>query len=180
MQQLYGFITGLLFGFLLQKARVLRYDKQLGALRLQDFTIIKFMLTAIMVSMVGVYFLLDLGLAKLSLKPTILGANIGGGLLFGLGWGIIGYCPGTAVGALAEGRWDALWGILGMLTGAAVFAEIYPWLKITLLSWGSYGKITLPQVLGVNHWYIIIAFWAVSLGLLVLIEWYERQNRPEP
>ena len=85
MQLLYGFITGVLFGFLLQKARVLRYDKQLGALRLQDFTIIKFMLAAIMVSMVGVYLLRDLGLARLSLKPTIVGANLLGGLIFGLG-----------------------------------------------------------------------------------------------
>lgn len=177
MQLLAGFLTGLLFGFLLQKARVLRYDKQLGALRLQDFTIIKFMLSAIMVSMVGVYLLRDLGLAKLSLKPTILGANIVGGLVFGLGWGLIGYCPGTAVGAVAEGRWDALWGILGMLTGAAVFAEIYPWVKVTLLSWGNYGKITLPQTLGVSHWLIIAIFWAVSLGLLALIERWERTRR---
>ncbi len=170
MQLLYGLVTGLLFGFLLQKARVLRYDKQLGALRLQDFTIIKFMLSAIMVSMVGVYLLRDLGLVKLSLKPTIVGANLAGGLIFGLGWGLIGYCPGTAVGALAEGRWDAVWGILGMLTGAAVFAEIYPWVKVSLMNWGNYGKLTLPQLFQVNHWLIIVIFWALSLGLLTFLE----------
>jgi hypothetical protein len=38
---IYGLITGILFGFLLQKARVIRYDKQLGALRLLDMTIVK-------------------------------------------------------------------------------------------------------------------------------------------
>ena len=69
------------------------------------------------------------------------------------------------MGALAEGRWDALWGILGMLTGAAVFAEIYPALKVTLLSWGNYGRLTLPQLFQVNHWLIIAGFWAAALGL---------------
>jgi uncharacterized membrane protein YedE/YeeE len=47
---------------------------------------------------------------KLSLKPTVLGANIIGGLIFGLGWGMLGYCRGTAVGATGEGRFDAFWG----------------------------------------------------------------------
>ena len=69
----YGLITGILFGFLLQKGEVLRYDKQIGALRLQDMTIVKFMLSHIAVAMVGVYFLYDLGIVKLSIKSTILG-----------------------------------------------------------------------------------------------------------
>ena len=148
---IYGIIAGVLFGFLLQKARVLRYDKQLGALRLMDMTIVKFMLSSVLVAMVGVYLLKDLGLVTLSIKPTILGGTVVGGLLFGIGWGLFGYCPGTAVGALGEGRWDALWGILGMLTGAAVFAEAYPLMKKTVLTWGDFGAITLPQLFGVNH-----------------------------
>ena len=114
MELLIGLITGVVFGFLLQRAHVLRYDKQLGALRLQDLTIVKFMLAHILVAMVGLYLLSDLGLAKLSLKATALGANILGGLIFGLGWGLLGYCPGTSLGALGEGRVDALSGILGM------------------------------------------------------------------
>ena len=48
------------------------------------------------------------------------------GLIFGIGWGLLGYCPGTSAGALGEGRWDAVWGILGMLAGAAIYAEAYP------------------------------------------------------
>ncbi|RLA89563.1 MAG: YeeE/YedE family protein [Deltaproteobacteria bacterium] len=170
---LYGLITGILFGFLLQKARVLRYDKQIGALRLLDMTIVKFMLSTVMVAMVGLYLLVDLGLAHLAPKTTILGANLLGSLIFGLGWGLIGYCPGTAIGALAEGRWDAVWGILGMLFGAAVFAEIYPALKTTVLTWGVYGRITLPQVLGLNHWMVIIVF---ILGGLGLCRWFEQRG----
>mgnify|MGYP001014815730 CR=1 FL=1 len=143
-QLLYGLITGLLFGFLLQKGRVLRYEKQISALLLKDMTIIKFMLTSVTVAMVGTYLLVDLELAKLSIKSTILGANIIGGLLFGLGWGALGYCPGTSVGAVAEGRLDAVFAIAGMLAGAAVFARAYDALLPTVYAWGNYGKISLP------------------------------------
>ena len=170
---IYGLITGALFGFFLQKARVIRYDKQLGALRLMDMTIVKFMISNIMVGMVGVYLLHDLGLAKLSVKPTLLGGNILGGLIFGIGWGFLGYCPGTSAGALGEGRWDAIWGILGMLAGAALFAEAYPLFKKTVLTWGALGEITLPQVLHINHWIIVLIFVA---GGLALFRWFEKKG----
>jgi uncharacterized membrane protein YedE/YeeE len=173
MMLLYGLITGILFGFLLQKARVIRYDKQLGALRLMDMTIVKFMLSTVLVAMVGTYLLKDLGLVKLSIKPTILGGVILGGLIFGIGWGLLGYCPGTSAGALGEGRFDAIWGILGMLAGAALYAEAYLAMKKTVLTWGDLGKITLPQVLGVNHW-IIIAI--IVIGGLLLFRWFEKKG----
>jgi uncharacterized protein len=169
----YGLITGVLFGFLLQKGRVTRYDKQLGALLLVDMTIVKFMFTTILVAMVGVYLLKDLGVAKLAVKPVILGGNIVGGLVFGAGWALFGYCPGTAVGALGEGRWDALWGLAGMLIGAAVFAEVYPALRSTVLKWGVYGKVTIPEVLGINHWIVIAVI--VALGLL-MFRWFEKRG----
>jgi uncharacterized protein len=169
----YGLITGFLFGFLLQKGRVLRYDKQLGALRLLDMTIVKFMLSSVIVAMVGVYLLQDLGLAKLSVKTMIVGPVVIGGLLFGLGWGLLGYCPGTAMGAVGEGRFDALWGLLGMVAGAALFAEAYPWLLATVYTWGDYGKITVPQLLGINHWLVIPVFIA---GALLLFRWFEKKG----
>jgi uncharacterized membrane protein YedE/YeeE len=170
---IYGLITGVLFGFFLQKARVIRYDKQLGALRLIDMTIVKFMLSSVIVGMVGVYLLMDLGLVKLNIKSTVLGGNIIGGLIFGLGWGLLGYCPGTSAGALGEGRWDALWGILGMLFGAALFAEAYPALKKTVLTWGDFGKMTFPQILGINHWIIILLF---VIGAVALFVWFEKKS----
>ena len=170
---LLGLVTGVLFGFLLQKGRVIRYDKQIGALRLLDMTIVKFMLSSILVAMVGVYLLHDFGVVKLQIKPTILGAQVLGGLIFGLGWGLLGYCPGTQMGALGEGRWDAIWGMLGMLLGAAFFAEVYPFIKSTALTWGVFGKLTVPQVLGINHWPIIIA---LVIGGVLLFRWFEKKG----
>lgn len=170
---IYGLVTGIFFGFLLQKGRVLRYDKQLGALRLMDMTIVKFMLSTVLVGMVGIYLLKDMGLIKLSVKSTNLGGNIIGGLVFGAGWGLLGYCPGTSAGALGEGRWDALWGIVGMLVGAAIFAEVYPTLKTTILTWGNLGEITLPQLLGLSHWVIVPV---MIVGALVLFWWFEKKG----
>jgi hypothetical protein len=170
---IYGLITGLLFGFLLQKGRVLRYDKQMGAMRLMDMTIVKFMLSSVLVGMVGIYLLKDLGVVSLSVKATILGPVIIGGLIFGIGWGLLGYCPGTSMGALGEGRWDAFWGILGMTVGAAVFAEAYPVLKTTVYTWGDFGKITLPEVLGIHHWVLIPIF---VIGGLLLFRWLEKKG----
>jgi len=169
-ERLIGAITGILFGFCMQKAQVIRYDKQLGALRFKDMTIVKFMLTTILVAMVGIYFLLDLGLIKLSIKPLILGGNVLGGLIFGIGWGIVGYCPATAMGALGEGRYDAAFAILGMILGAGIYAELYPMMKETVLTWGNFGKITLPNILGINHWFVIVILIIAFVGLFRLLK----------
>jgi hypothetical protein len=166
-----GLLTGIFFGFFLQKGQALKYDKQLGMLRFQDFTILKVMVSAILVGMVGIYFFVDMGIGKLSLKPTILGANIIGGLIFGLGWGMLGYCPGTAVGATGEGRLDAFWGgVLGMLVGAGMFAEIYTFIKDNLMKWGDLGKLSIPKVIGINHWIVIAMIWAIMILMLMALE----------
>jgi uncharacterized membrane protein YedE/YeeE len=170
MELIYGLVTGILFGFLMQRAHVIRYDKQVGAMRLLDMTIFKFMLSAIIVGMIGIYLLKDLGIIALSVKSTSLGANIIGGLIFGIGWALLGYCPGTAAGALGEGRWDSLIGIIGMLIGAAIYAEVYPAIKSTILVWGSYGKITLADILGLNHWIMIAILTVIYIGLFYLFE----------
>ena len=86
-----GLITGIFFGFLLHKAQVVKYDKQVGALLLEDFTIFKFMFSAIISAMIFLWSFSDMGLITLHAKPLRPLANITGGVIFGLGWGLIGY-----------------------------------------------------------------------------------------
>ena len=171
--QILGLVTGIAFGFLLQKGRVLRFEKQVGAMLLKDMTILKFMLSAIIVGMVGVALLSSMGIITMSHKPMNVGAILVGGALFGAGWAIMGYCPGTSVGALGEGRWHAIFAIAGMVAGAAVYAELYPFFKTTVLSWADFGKIGLPEALGVSPWIVIAVFIVV---VLALFRWFESKG----
>ena len=168
-----GLVTGVLFGFLLQKGRVLRFDKQIGAMLLKDMTIFKFMLSAILVGMVGILLLSNLGIITLSHKPMNVGAVLLGGALFGAGWAIMGFCPGTSLGALGEGRWHAVFAIIGMVVGAAFYAELYPFLKSTVLAWKDFGKLGLPEALGISQWVIVPIFWA---GIITLFFWFEKKK----
>ena len=170
MDLIYGLVTGILFGILLQRAEVLRYNRQIGALRLKDMTIFKFMLSAIVVAAFGIYLLKDLGLVTLSLKGTSIGAQVMGGTVFGIGWGLLGYCPGTAGGALGEGRLDAAWGLVGMVAGGALYGASYPFMKATVIGIGQLGKITLPQIAGLSHWLVIPLFALACLAMFGLFE----------
>lgn len=168
-----GLGTGVLFGLLLQKGRVLRFEKQLGALLLKDMTIFKFMLSAILVGMLGINLLAEFGGVALSHKPMNLGAILLGGALFGGGWALMGYCPGTSVGAVGEGRWHALFAILGMLLGAALYAELYPLLLTSVLAWQDFGQIGWAETLGIPTWLLILLF---AVGILLLFRWFERKG----
>lgn len=170
MDLVLGLITGLAFGFLLQKGRVLRYEKQVGAMLFKDMTIFKFMLSAIIVGMFGILAMADMGIITLSHKAMNVGGVVVGGALFGIGWAIMGFCPGTAVGAIGEGRWHAIFALIGMMLGAAIYAEIFPAVNDTILSWANFGKISLPEVLGVNQWIVAIVFTVICLALFRLFE----------
>ena len=75
-----GLVIGIIFGFFLQRARVDKYDVQVGAMLLEDMTIFKFMLPAIMVAIVGIYTMYEFDMVALDIKPTILSVTIIGGL----------------------------------------------------------------------------------------------------
>ena len=69
--------------------------------------------------------------------------------MFGAGFGLIGYCPGTAAAALGQGSWDALFGMAGLVVGSWLYAEMSGVLKKTVETWGDLGKLTLWDALHV-------------------------------
>jgi uncharacterized membrane protein YedE/YeeE len=171
---LLGAITGLVFGFLLQKGGVTRYNVIVNQFRFKDFTVLKTMLTAIVIGAIGVYAMLQFGMIKgLSVKGAELAMNAGGGLIFGVGMVLLGYCPGTALAAVGQGSRDAAVGIGGALVGAAVYAEAYPLLARTLEPIGKLGKITFADATHASPWWFIVGLAAFAAGLFL---WLERRE----
>ncbi|MCF8037997.1 MAG: YeeE/YedE family protein, partial [Desulfohalobiaceae bacterium] len=103
-----GFVIGICFGFFLQKGQVTKYDAIVGQLLLLDFTVLKVMLTAILTGMIGFYVMRAKGLVSFEIKSGSWGSSGIGGLIFGAGMAILGYCPGTTTGATGQGSLDAL------------------------------------------------------------------------
>lgn len=145
-----GLFFGVIFGFLLQKGGVAKYEVLIGMLLLEDFTVMKVMMSAVVVGMVGIYALHSAGLVKLHIKPTRYGANALGGILFGIGFGLSAYCPGTGAAALGQGDFDAIAVLLGLMTGSYLFAEASGWLARTVNRWGDRGELTLDRVLNLK------------------------------
>ena len=171
VQLVLGLVTGILFGFVLQKSGVTTYDVILNQLLLADFTVVKVMLSAVVVGMVGVHLLRSLGVVRLHPKPGSVGKTIVGGLLFGVGFAVLGYCPGTISGAIGQGSLDALiGGTVGITLGSWLFAVSYVKLQKPILSKGDFGDLTLPELFKVNAWVVVIPAVVLIVGLLAALE----------
>lgn len=171
-----GLLFGVAFGFLLQKGGVAKYDVLLGALRLIDATVFQVILAAIAVGMVGVWALDRAGLIDPQPKPTRYAANVLGGLIFGVGFAVAGYCPGTSAAALGQGNLDALAVIAGMIAGSLVYAEASGWLGRTVESLGDRGKLTLPQLAHVGTGRFVLAGALAIALILVALERTDRRG----
>jgi hypothetical protein len=120
------------------------------------------------VGSIGVYALRAFGLARLHPKPGSFGASVLGGLVFGVGFAVLGYCPGTVAGAVGQGSMDALFGgVLGIVLGSGAFAVAYPRLSRGVMSVGDFGDVTLPRLLKVNDWVVVLPM----SFLIVLLLW---------
>jgi hypothetical protein len=170
-QLVWGFVFGIVFGFLLQKGGVTKYDVILGQLLLEDFTVIKIMLSAVVTGMIGIHLMKSLGWIELNPKSGSWGKNAIGGLIFGLGFALLGYCPGTIAGAIGNGYLDALvGGLTGILLGSGLLAAAYPRLRSGILKKGDFGNLTLPRLLKVNDWIVIAPLSGLLILLLYLME----------
>jgi len=169
---LFGLGFGILFGFLLHKGGATKYDVIVGQLLLTDFAVLKIMLSAVVTGMIGIYLMKSLGWIKLSIKSGSVGMNVIGALIFGVGFAVLGYCPGTIAGAVGNGYLDAIvGGLAGILLGTWIFAVMYPKLKDGILKKGDFGDITFPRLLKVNDWVVVVP---VAALIILLLVWFER------
>ena len=174
MKLFLGLAIGMAFGAILQLGGASSYKKIMGSLLLKDMDIIKLILMAIAVGTVGIYALDLVDMANLSIKPTYIVGIVIAGLIFGVGFAVAGYCPGTCVVASAEGKTDAMVTVLGGLAGAFIYALVYPAIR-GLIGVTNYGEVTIPSALGINGLWIAIPFSAILFVLMfkVLKDRYE-------
>ena len=85
-------LLGLAFGFVLNKAGLTQYHKIVNVFRFTDMAVLKFMMSGLVVSMIGLYGLKGLGLVTFPTVPaTYVAGNLVGGLIFGTGMAVTGY-----------------------------------------------------------------------------------------
>lgn len=164
-----GFLIGVAFGFLLDRGGATQFDIIVNQLLLKDFTVLKIIFTAIITGMVGVHLTVRYLPSELQPKPFRWKAIVIGGLIFGAGFAILGLCPGTAAGAVGTGSVHALFGVIGMLVGAGLFAAAYPRLQ-DFLKRDDKGELTLADVWDVNRWFFILAISLVLAAVMYLLE----------
>jgi hypothetical protein len=163
-------ISGFIFGFLLRKALVSRFNTIVSQLLLKDFTVIKVIFSAIVVGSIGIYFLNSFNLVKIDVSSTNFIPVIIGGAIFGIGMAVMGYCPGTAIAALADGARDMRFGVLGMIFGAMIYAGIYPSLSKIIKLTSETQHPTFAKLLNISPWFIIGFLIIFAIGLFYLID----------
>jgi hypothetical protein len=162
-------VLGFGFGFTLERAGFGSARKLTAVFYFYDMAVVKVMFTAIVTAMAGLFLLSTAGfldMAELYVEPTSYPGAIIGGLVFGTGFLVGGYCPGTSVTACATGRIDGYAFLLGMFAGVYAFAEAMPgvdeWVRGT-----ARGEMTLPGVTGVSMGWFVLLF----IAILALAGW---------
>ncbi|MDX2182563.1 MAG: YeeE/YedE thiosulfate transporter family protein [Gemmatimonadaceae bacterium] len=170
MTLLYGLLVGVAMGAFIQRVGASSPAVILRNLRLKDLSVIKFMATTIAISSILSYVLQAGGAAMhFDIKPTyVLGVALGGAI-FGVGFALGGYCPGTCVVGIGEGRKDAWAAIAGGVLGAFVFTLVWPIVEPLLIKPLNFGKITIAELLGANPLMVAAVLAVVFLTVVTLL-----------
>ncbi len=155
-----GLFSGIAFGFVIQRVGATNPQKMLLAHLMKERYIPQFMLLVVIFSALGLFALEASGAGTTRILPTSLVATGLGAVIFGIGWGLTGYCPGTCWAAVGEGRMDAIYTLLGGLAGTAVFAHLHETLIPLLYTPTNFGQLSLGDWLGHP---------AVALGVMIFV-----------
>ncbi len=177
MDLLYGLLVGTVMGVLIQRVQASSPMMIVRNLRLENLSIIKFMALTIAVSATLTYTLSAWLPMHFAIKPTHLGVLLGG-LIFGVGFALAGYCPGTCVVGAGEGRKDALVTILGGLVGALVFTLAFPALDRLFIQPLSMGSVTLADLAHAPALWVALALSALLLAVVALLPTRPGHRRP--
>ncbi|MCB9653373.1 MAG: YeeE/YedE family protein [Deltaproteobacteria bacterium] len=171
-------LLGIGFGFALERAGFGSARKLTSQFYLNDLAVLKVMFTAIVTAMLLIFGAFTIGWLdydQLFVSPTFLWPQIVGGLLFGTGFVIGGYCPGTAVVAASNLKLDAFFFVGGLLVGILGFGYTVPAIELFWHNAGAHGVETLPEVFGVDPPVAVLGVVLLALGMFAGGEWIERR-----
>ncbi len=178
----FAVLSGFGFGFVLERAGFGSSRKLAAQFYLRDMTVLKVMFSAIVTAMLGLVALRAVGLVDMEavyVNPTFLGPQVVGGLVFGVGFAIGGYCPGTSVVAAATGKLDAVAFLAGAAMGILGFAGSYPALQRFATSGGGKRQF-LMDLLHLPYGVVAILVTLLALAMFAGAEWIERKMRGAP
>ena len=163
-------IFGFLFGALLQHANLNKYNTIAGMATLENLTVAKTIAFAIGLGAILINLEVSLGLASYHIKPVLLGGVMLGGIIFGAGMAILGYCPGTLPISLGQGSLDALTGIIGGIAGALIFTLLWP--GIGAILGPDLGKISLHSITGEGFLFylFLIILGGIFMGIALWLD----------
>jgi len=165
-------LLGLAFGFWLERAGFSSSRRLTGVFYGRDFAVIQTMFSAIVTALLGLRLLIAFGLVQessLYLMETFLAPQVVGGLIFGVGFVMGGWCPGTALVGLASGKGDAFVFLGGAALGSLGYAAAWPKLADFATS-GACGVCTLPERFGLSPGVTAALVVAVALGAFAVVE----------
>ena len=160
-------LVGLLFGATLETAGFGNSNKLAAQFYFKDLTVFKVMFTAIIVASTLIFLSSSIGLLDYNLvwvPPTYLWPGIVGGLIMGAGFIVGGFCPGTSLVAMATGKIDAVFFVIGALTGIFLFGETVSSFAVFFES--SYmGRFTLPELFGLDYGIVVLSVVLIALAM---------------
>lgn len=168
-------LAGFVFALIAQYVRLNTYDKIIATALLRNHEVIQILLFAIGVSSVAFFIEYLSGGATINVKPFyVVGVSVGG-ILFGSGIAILGYCPGTMTMAMAEGSLDAFFGYVGGILAGFLYTIIYPFI-LPLLG-PNLGPINLYPQSNVGAG-ALVAVYAIALIFIGLNLSYSKSKNP--
>jgi 3-mercaptopyruvate sulfurtransferase SseA/uncharacterized membrane protein YedE/YeeE len=171
-------LIGAAFGFFLERAGFGSSRKLTGVFYFRDMTVIKVMFTAVITAALGLTCCVVLGIVSIEgvyLMPTVYGAYIVGGLIFGVGFVMGGWCPGTAAAGVASGKIDALIFLAGAIVGSALFNEMFGLIK-PLYESGQRGVLFIYDTLGISKGTFNVLLSIAAVVMFWGCEWIEKRK----
>jgi hypothetical protein len=132
MNRLPYLVTGIIFGFVLMKSEAASWYRIMEMFHFQSFQMYGIITSAIATALIGTELIKRFTSIK-SIEGTIIAipqkadGNLRypiGGFIFGLGWGIVGLCPGPIFALAGAGSLGALVILLGALHGTWLYGAL--------------------------------------------------------